>query len=291
MYTVARLWELHSGSRLAGILEVGDMGAFPDHTRLDRSTARFAARDSDELGYRDFVIGGPESERFLDHGNPPTTVWCRGNHEDFAYLDGFAEPSYVDPYDRLLYVPDDDYVDLEPRFETDDHAPTRVAAFGGIPPKTEERGEGKFDRELFRKAQRKAATDPRRFTIEAADRALNRVDAVDVLLTHAGPRCDELPFASPALARLNERLAPKVHLFGHHHIVLEPCEAPGGGLLVGLEHLEFHRKGHTLKYGSCGLLSFDDAGLPSFRFFSVERDPWFGELTREHYRELFEPWD
>ncbi|MCA9697286.1 MAG: metallophosphoesterase [Myxococcales bacterium] len=283
MLLISRLWEIESGQRLAGILQVGDMGAFPDHQRLDDSTARFARHDRDELGYLEFLEGVGEAPRFLDDDAAPMTLWVRGNHEDFEHLGEFEEPGPIDPFGRLLYLPDDSHVDL---------GPLRIAGFGGIPPSLEEPGAGRSAREEFRRAQRKAEQDPRRFTLEAASRAFRRVDDIDVLMTHAGPRCNSFAHGSLALAELATRVRPRVHLFGHHHAVVGPCSGPGAALLVGLEHLEFDRSSKDLRDGSCGLLTLEERGgaAPSFRFFSAEQDSWWPKVRRKSYRDLWPGW-
>jgi hypothetical protein len=72
MMTIARLWEHHGARRLSGVLQVGDMGAFPDHTRLDEATARMARDDADELGFASFCTPTDEGERYLGDGAPPS---------------------------------------------------------------------------------------------------------------------------------------------------------------------------------------------------------------------------
>lgn len=290
MLTIARLWETGSGETLAGILQVGDMGAFPDHARLDKSTARFAKRDRDELGYADYVEGRPEAARFLGDPAAPEVAWCRGNHEDFDHLGAFSSPGHVDPFERLLFVPDGQVVDLRPRHD-EAGTKTRIAAFGGIPGKVEHRDKGRIDRALFRRAQAKAQDDPRCYTLGDAERAFRETTDVDVLLSHAGPRCGDFLDGSTALAGLCERVRPRVHLFGHHHCVVPPTEGPGGSLLVGLEHLEFERATGTLRDGSCGLLTLPEGdGAPSFRFFDSRRDPWWTAVHPSSYRQLFPGW-
>ena len=101
MLTMARLWEQHTGLRLAGILQVGDRGALPDHTRLDDATARMARDDPDELGFASYCAPSQEGERYLGGPSVPVTAFIRGNHEDFDYLARFSAPEAVDPWQRL----------------------------------------------------------------------------------------------------------------------------------------------------------------------------------------------
>ncbi|TGO01961.1 hypothetical protein PN36_33090, partial [Candidatus Thiomargarita nelsonii] len=48
MYTLAFLWENESGIKLSGLLQVGDMGAFPNPFKLDDATQKYAQIDPDE---------------------------------------------------------------------------------------------------------------------------------------------------------------------------------------------------------------------------------------------------
>ncbi len=49
-FRLAMTWEREHGLRLDGLLQVGDLGYFPDPARLDKATARHAAADPLELG-------------------------------------------------------------------------------------------------------------------------------------------------------------------------------------------------------------------------------------------------
>jgi len=275
LLAITRLWQEHAGKRAAAVLQVGDMGAFPDHARLDEPTARMAHHDPDELGFRDFVTGAADIRRYLGEAGA-SVVFIRGNHEDFDYLAAVQQPAALDPWQRLIYLPDGHTMDIQGHGVT-----VRIAGFGGVPPTVEQRGRGKRERASFREAQRRAARAPRRFTLEQADAAFPDA-AIDILLTHAGPRCPAMPFASPTLARLAERVHPRVHLFGHHHRVVGPTTGPGGSLLVGLEHLEFVDDGR-LRPGSCGLLTIT-ARDAAFRFFHQDTDPWLADISKDTYR-------
>lgn len=277
LLTITRLWHVHTGQCVAAALQVGDMGAFPDHARLDQATAKMARSDPDELGFRDFVTGAASARRYMSEAGPKV-VFIRGNHEDFAYLTAFERPAALDPWQRIIYVPDGHTLDIE-----SDGLSVRIAGFGGLPPAVEERGRGQRERARFRDAQRSAARDPRRFTLAHADAAFAGTGAaIDMLLTHAGPQCPAAPFASPTLARLAERVRPRVHLFGHHHRIVGPTAGPGGSLLAGLEHLEFLDDGR-LRPGSCGLLTVT-AHDAAFRFFDPETDPWLAGVRKDTYR-------
>jgi hypothetical protein len=267
MLVLARAWQRHHGVMLDGILQVGDMGAYPDHGRLDRATLKHAQHDADELGYVAFLTETPDAERFLEDDATPTVAFCRGNHEDFDHLAELHEPTAVDPYGKLVFIPDG-HVLTWPR--ADDAAPLRIGAFGGAPP-----GDGNDDRRAKRASHLGPHFDP-----AAVARAFKREASLDILMTHAGPEVAAFPQGSPDLTRLAERLTPRAHLFGHHHEVVGPVATPSG-LLVGLEHLEFVRG--SLRRGSWGILEIDEAAR--FSRVEVETDPWLHEVSWSTYRD------
>src|SRR4051812_37952589 len=87
-FRLALRWEREHGVRLDGLLQVGDLGYFPDLARLDRATARHAADDPLELGTCLVVQPNPEADEvFQGGGGPPPNLWfTAGNHEDFLAL-------------------------------------------------------------------------------------------------------------------------------------------------------------------------------------------------------------
>src|SRR3954453_22416785 len=89
-FRLAAAWEREHGTRLDGLLQVGDLGYFPDPTRLDRATARHAADDPLELGAS--LVAEPNTEAdaaFQGEDGPPPPLWfTAGNHEDFDALAG-----------------------------------------------------------------------------------------------------------------------------------------------------------------------------------------------------------
>ncbi len=51
-FRLATAWSREHGVRLAGLLQVGDLGYFPDPSRYDEATKRFVEKDSLESGMR-----------------------------------------------------------------------------------------------------------------------------------------------------------------------------------------------------------------------------------------------
>ncbi len=280
MYALAILWERHVGIKLDGLLQVGDFGAFPDGAKLDAATKKHALKDADELGFQDFVTATPESQFYLQARQSPPTYFVRGNHEDFEYLGQFTQPTAIDPWDKIWFIPDNRVV----KIGTEDRS-VRVGAVGGIASRQEERSvRGKLARQKYRKAQKISNSEPRFFSETNIKNLPADLQHVDILMTHAGPQCAELPTGSVFLDRLAKHIQPRVHLFGHHHQVIYRSADLDCGLTVGLEHLEFDRHGR-LKDGSWGILSISSASL-SFQFMTPELLPILDRLSRTNYRTL-----
>jgi predicted phosphodiesterase len=279
MYTLAILWQQESGVKLDGLLQVGDFGAFPDLSKLDKATKKHAKQDTDELGFQDFYIATPESKFYLEYQQAPTTYFVRGNHEDFEYLGNFTKPSAIDPWQKIWYVPDCQTLKVDR-----DNLAVKIAAFGGIAPRQETLMRGKSAREQYRKAQKIGKSEPRFFREHSIDLILTDIQGTEILMTHAGPYSPDLPTGSTLLEQLAQQLQPRVHLFGHHHRVIDRQNSPNGSLSIGLEHLEFDRHG-KLKYGSWGILSISPASL-SFYFMSPDIFPMLGTINRTNYRSL-----
>ena len=248
-------------------------------SKLDKATKKHAEKDTDELGFQDFYIATPDSKFYLEHQQAPTTYFVRGNHEDFDYLGNFTTPSAIDPWQKIWFIPDCQTLKVERGSRA-----VKIAAFGGIAPRQEQLARGKSAREQYRKAQKIGRSEPRFFSEHSLDRILTDIQRADILMTHAGPYSSDLPTGSILLEQLGRQLQPRVHLFGHHHRVIDRQNSPNGSLSIGLEHLEFDRHG-KLTYGSWGILSISPASL-SFYFMSPEIFPILDKIDRHNYRSL-----
>jgi hypothetical protein len=201
-FRLAMAWERRHGIRLDGLLQVGDLGYFPDPARLDKATARHAADDPLELGAS--LVAEPSREAdvvFRGEGGPPPPLWfTAGNHEDFDAQagregsGGRRSASFaVDAYGFVRCVRDG-RVEMLP-------GPLRVGAVWGID-----------DR----------APNARRRTPERGrirDRSLTALagSAFDVLLSHDGPRDAVLAGSgSEGLGALIGLARPSFAFFGHY---------------------------------------------------------------------------
>jgi len=55
-YRLLRRWETENNRVIDCILQVGDLGAFPDPSAVDRETRKFAEKDRDELGFHGTLL-------------------------------------------------------------------------------------------------------------------------------------------------------------------------------------------------------------------------------------------
>src|SRR5215212_10759108 len=87
-FKLAVAWQREHGTAVAGLLQVGDLGYFPDPQRLDKATLRHARDDPLELGSQ--LVAEPSREAdeiFFGPESPPEGLWfTAGNHEDFDLL-------------------------------------------------------------------------------------------------------------------------------------------------------------------------------------------------------------
>lgn len=206
MLQLCRIWQETHSLKLDGVLLCGDLGFFPDETRIDRATKKFAKRDPEELGFsRYFARPAPQKpdplvERLLNSSSAESIecpiVFCHGNHEDFEALreicDRGSAPFFVDAYDRFEYLPSGTTYEL---------SGLRIASLGGSPEQP-----GASAEPIAPHVSRKLAGELQRAQF-------------DVLLTHGGPsgigsETDEC--GSDAIRRVIESAQPAYNVFAHH---------------------------------------------------------------------------
>lgn len=197
MYLLCKQWETRTGNTIDHVLQIGDIGAFPDKNNVDRATRRHAERDPTELGTSDYLQG---LKRASHH-----TIFIAGNHEDFDFLKEH-ENQTVDPAGQMFYLATGRPIELASGDEV-----VRVVGFGGTHPITTKRK--KLEAGLGRKYH---GPD------EAAKLLALTATHFDILLTHDGPAGKELesthgPAAgSPEVAKVIAALQPRFAFFGHY---------------------------------------------------------------------------
>lgn len=196
LYSDVLDFEASLAVRFDWVLHVGDFGVWPDPEHIDK-----AARKHDGAG--DFSA-------WLKRGRaaPRRTVFIKGNHEDFAWLDAQNRPEVLPGF---FYLRNGCCIDLE-----DGNSRTiRIGGIGGC------YGPSDYSRE----STRLQGYAKRHYTQDEIDK-LSLKSGIDIILTHdapAGVRFERhrqgTGFMSPAagLDQMLARTRPRVCFFGHHH--------------------------------------------------------------------------
>jgi hypothetical protein len=226
MYSDVLAFEAALGIRFAAILHVGDFGIWPDADRVDRAT-----RKHDGAG--DFPQWYAQRR-----AAPRPTVFIPGNHEDFAFLTPYTQPTQILP--NLTYVPNGSSTAISVDGEL-----LRVGGVGGF------YGLSDYNRPAAKLHDR----ERRHYCREHIDQLIRRSrhGHLDVLMTHDAPTGVRLPrhhggemiSEAAGLADLIEATQPRVCLFGHHHTRVDAeingvrCiglnKSPHAGSLVALD--------------------------------------------------------
>ena len=244
-FRFASYWAKRSGRAVAALLQVGDMGYFPDPARLDKASIRHAKDDPLELGAQDVAVRTDIADAVFDAPDSTFDLWfTAGNHEDFDELERFARASgrdqrdfAVDAYCRVRGIKDGEVFAF-------DNGPS-VAAVWGVD------GAGPNARQRL---------PARGYIAERAADALT-TQAFDVLLTHDAPKdAKRIGYGSELLATLIELTQPRFAFFGHYGGDGARSERDYGRTevyhLAGFELRT--RDGHP-ESGSVGVLEWDGA--------------------------------
>jgi hypothetical protein len=225
------------GVSFAHVLHVGDFGIWPDENRVDRAT-----RNHDGAG--DFPAWFAASRAV-----PRPTVFIKGNHEDFDWLEERRRQKDLEILPGLRILPNGTAIDLESNGES-----IHLGGIGGC------FGPSNYGR----RAEELRGRARRHFTRDEVDR-LCGTGPLDVLLLHDAPGGVEFTwkrkdssirrqFSSEAegLARVVADTRPTVCFFGHHHTRLDaeiegiPCIGLNKvGCPGSLVAIDFRRKART----------------------------------------------
>jgi hypothetical protein len=221
-FRFASYWARRAKRPVAGLLQVGDLGYFPNRAAMDRATVRHAKDDPLELGTLDIVSTNPLARAaFEDDPHAPPGLWfTAGNHEDFKELERLAlssgkQPDFaVDAYCKVRGIKDG-HVKVLPERSTwviepppelaaqpaDAVPELRVGAVWGVD------GDGPNGRKNL----------PPRGYID--HRAVDRLawEEFDVLLSHDAPNdAKRVGYGSEALRALIGVAKPRFAFFGHY---------------------------------------------------------------------------
>ena len=274
-FRLLRQWEIEHGEKIDFILQVGDLGCYPDPFNLDNTTKRFAERDPDELGFMNhYYYGSPESDAIL--GTRSTSrfrldadlLFVKGNHEDFDFLIGLEGsngiPIAVDQHERILYLRNGDCYEIY--LGETVKAPV-IGALGGVA------RNGRCSRNPCSPF----------YTGEEIESIRATEELLDILLTHDttyGAIFDEA--GSRDILKILHELQPVYHFCGHYHKygreVTVDCETQS----YQLNEVNF-RNPRLLNPGCFGILRWQDRERNSFELVD---ESWMGKYTRFNYREL-----
>src|SRR5262249_13045901 len=99
-FRLALAWQREHCEPLDGLLQVGDLGYFPDVSRLDKATKRHAERDPMELGVQLVAAPSRQADALFAEPDLPAALWFTvGNHEDFEALNDMTHAAGSGPDD------------------------------------------------------------------------------------------------------------------------------------------------------------------------------------------------
>jgi hypothetical protein len=250
-FRFASYWARRTGRAVTALLQVGDMGYFPDVSRMDKASIRHAKDDPLELGAQDVATRTDLADRVFDDDPhcPPGLWFTAGNHEDFDELERFAQASgaqadfAVDAYCRVRGIKDGEVHPFD--------CGLKAAAVWGVD------GSGPNARQKL----------PAHGYIyeNSVDRLTTQ--AFDVLLMHDAPEgAKRIGYGSELLRTLVELAQPRFAFFGHYRGDGSRIEKDYGRTevyhLAGFEMRT--RDGHP-ESGSAGVLEWAD-GEGAFAF-------------------------
>jgi hypothetical protein len=254
------------GGELDLILQVGDLGAFPDPARLDGPTRKRAARDAEELGFAAFSSARPPATP-LDPR--PPLVFIPGNHEDFGFL---AECAHRAPHAAVYPVAADGRILALRSGEVWSFAAggvvLRVAGVSGV----DNRRHKQSRHPLYHLNEDDAL---RLSTLGTG--------AFDLLLSHDCPEGTfasyrDTPAGSPSLRLVIAEVQPQLAFFGHYGKTGEWSLGPTR--VLALPGCGYTLDGSRLVRGAIALVRWDGEVFAAER---LEPD-WLIAATRSTWR-------
>lgn len=191
-------WQQETGQHLDLILQTGELGVFPDRTRLDRSTRRYSKSNTTVLGFLEHFTTYHAKVAVVLGDTTCPVLFVRGNHEDHLWLDSLEQQATaplfpVDAYQRLWCL-------KTGIFQRANETIT-ILGIGRIGrPATSHREKSHY--------------------IQFAERQrIERLDAapIDLLLTHDAARDSIYPGSgSLEISKVLQHQRPACHFFGHY---------------------------------------------------------------------------
>jgi hypothetical protein len=265
-FRLALAWQRDQGERIDGLLQVGDLGYFPDPARLDQATLKHARDDPLELGVLEVVQPSKLADQVFADPEIPEALWfIAGNHEDHEQLQRLdraagrsAVDFPVDHYLRVRCIRDGAVVTLS--------GGLRVGGLWGI--------DGQAPR-----ARKKCPTLAR---ISGRSTTSLAVSSFNVLLSHESPLDVMMPGSgSEDISEVLRIVRPAFSFFGHYHGKLaESQQTFTPTRLCFMNGLELRAHGGRAEPDSVGVLRWRD-GQGTFTYLD---DSWLRTFTRHNWR-------
>jgi Icc-related predicted phosphoesterase len=233
LYQDVLAFEATLGIRFDYVLQVGDFGVWPDPTRIDKATRRHD-------GAGDFPTWLRDNRKV-----PRPTLFIKGNHEDFLWLDSRPDAEVLPD---LSYLRNGSTIDIRAK----DGGIARIGGVGGCYGPSNYR----------RRSDKLQAHAKRHYTFDEVG-MLSSSSEIGILLTHDAPagvrfeqRSRRRSYVSGAvgLDALVATVQPRVCFFGHHHARVDaeiagvPCIGlnkvgmPGNLVAIYIEPLPAERR-------------------------------------------------
>lgn len=245
-------WQQQNKEKLDLIIQVGDLGAFPEPDEEMKNT-RFVLEDPTELDFSRYINAkGKTAESILytreKHIN--RIYFIRGNHDDFNWLNSTSHVSEngivdVDPFGILHYVTDG---------TIQSHGELSIAFLGGI--ETEQTEPKSIDTNAYKKLMQ---MDP---------------GVIDILITHDAPYGISTSFTgktqgSPLVSELIKKMQPRYLIAGHYHHMNGPTNY-GKTTYLGLNILIPPLRRDELRKVQPGSLAILDTAKDTLQFVTAE---------------------
>lgn len=259
LHTMAILcaWQMKHRVKLDGIVQVGDLGAYPEPSEEVRQE-KYVRLDAAELDYSRMLRATgklADAIRYVRDRHLKPIHFIRGNHEDFDWLTSLEQQSSqgvagADPYDMYRYAADGTILRL---------GSVTIGFLGGI---------------------QTSSDSPQSIHPSAFERLLGQPPgSLDVLVTHDAPYGIATNYhghlqGSTLITELIEAIQPRYLIAGHYHHMNGPRRYGdttylGLSVLVDLKEDALEKK---VQPGSLAILDTDSNVL------SYVTDDWLAEF-------------
>ena len=259
LFKLASAWQKRHGSPYA-ILQVGDLGVWPNQDNLDNATRKKVNEGRERLSFQELLEGKYKPDETCP------VYFVGGNHEDYTFLEekmnGSSEPAVpIDPNKQFYYIKNGRAVELG-----ENGNKIRVAGLGGIHKGARPKQERKDTRITY-----------------TQDELTNLLDykTVDILLTHEPPNSAVFG-GSEDFDTIHELVGPTYHIFGHVHRHYPEATSPSAKTkTIGLAKVGFKEYG-SLNKGCMAVASKSNGTLTV----DIVDEDWIRDVDYRNWRWL-----